>query len=257
MGLIYARAFLKYGLCSKEELFLIEKLPERKKSIEVLNLGIVGAINELKIDDSEVILLAIKPQDFSQVISYIKPFLTDRTLLVSIMAGISNMRLAQVFNHVQIVRAMPNAPVEYGLGITGFSAHPQINSELLRKAETILSTTGRIVYFDDEEKLNAVTAISGSGPAYFYYFVQAMIEAGIEMGLSKQIATQLVQQTMLGSFHLLNGSGKSTDELIKTVASKGGTTEAALSHMNNTKVNKHIIEALLKAEHRAKELSKN
>jgi pyrroline-5-carboxylate reductase len=105
--------------------------------------------------------------------------------------------------------------------------------------------------------LNAVTAISGSGPAYFYYFVQAMIESGIAMGLSKQVATQLVHQTMLGSFHLLNSSGKSTDELIKTVASKGGTTKAALSHMNSTKVNKNIIEALLKAEKRAKELSEN
>jgi pyrroline-5-carboxylate reductase len=152
---------------------------------------------------------------------------------------------------------MPNAPVKYGLEITRFSAHPQISSELLRKAETILSTTGRIVYFDDEEKLNAVTAISGSGPAYFYYFVQAMIEAGMAMGLSKQVATLLVQQTMLGSFHLLNSSGKSTDELIKTVASKGGTTEAALSHMNSTEVNKNIIEALIKAEKRAKELSEN
>lgn len=256
MGLIYARAFLKYELCAKEELLLIEKLPERKKSIEALNLGIVGAINELKIDEAEVILLAIKPQDFSQIIPFIQPVLTEKTLLVSIMAGISNLRLAEVFNHVNIVRAMPNAPVEYGLGITGFSAHPQISSELLRKAETILSTTGRIVYFDNEEKLNAVTAISGSGPAYFYYFVQAMIEAGIAMGLSKQVATQLVQQTMLGSFHLLNSSGKSTDELIKTVASKGGTTKAALSHMNSTEVNKNIIEALLKAEKRAKELSK-
>jgi pyrroline-5-carboxylate reductase len=127
--------------------------------------------------------------------------------------------------------------------------------EQISIVDTLLETTGKCIFMKDENLLDAVTAISGSGPAYFYYFVKHMIEAGKQMGIEEPVASMLVKQTMLGSFQILNNSKLSIDDMIKAVASKGGTTEAALNKFENTSVGPNIIEALRAAEKRAKELS--
>jgi len=118
-----------------------------------------------------------------------------------------------------------------------------------------LETTGKAIFMKNEKMLDAVTAISGSGPAYFFYFAKYMIEAGTSMGLEPHVAEMLVKQTMLGSFQMLNNANSSPDELIASVKSKRGTTEAALNHFDNSKIGENIIEALKAAENRAKELS--
>jgi len=129
--------------------------------------------------------------------------------------------------------------------------------EQIRKVENLIATTGRTVFFEKEELLDGVTALSGSGPAYFFYLVKSMIEAGKEMGMEEAVATMLVKQTMLGAFHLINNANKSLDELIQTVASKGGTTEAAFSVFESGKVGEGLGAGILAAEKRAKELSAN
>ena len=255
MGLVYARAFLKYNIVSKENLLLVEKNETRKEELKKLDIGRVVVPDDNIISESDVIILAVKPQDFSDLAAQLKKVLKPHTVLLSIMAGVTINRLQEILEHKTIIRAMPNSPVEIGQGVTAYSTSAGLSHDVVKKAENLLSTTGRSIYFEKEELLDAVTALSGSGPAYFFYFVRTLIEAGKQMGMDEATAGILVKQTMLGSFHLINNANKSLDDLIKTVASKGGTTEAALNTFNRHHVSDHVIEGLVNAEKRAKELS--
>lgn len=255
MGLIYARAFLKYNIVSKSELLLVEKNETRKEELKKLDIGKVVVPDDRIISESDVIILSVKPQDFLLLTTDLKKVLNANTIVLSIMAGITISFLQEKLNHDKIIRAMPNSPVEIGMGITAYCLSTGVNAEQSRTVENLLGTTGRTLYMEDENLLNAVTAVSGSGPAYFFYFVAQLIEAGKKMGLDESTSSQLVKQTMLGSFHLLNASGKPLNELIKTVASKGGTTEAALTTFEKHDVGKYLQEGLLNAERRGKELA--
>jgi pyrroline-5-carboxylate reductase len=256
MGLIYARAFLKYNIVSKKNLLLAEKNESRKCELLKLNFGEVCLVNDKRISESDIIILAVKPQDFNELSIELKEILKPQNILVSIMAGMKIERIAEALNYKNIIRAMPNSPAELGMGITAFTASKSLNIEQIRKAENLLATTGRTVFFENEDLLDAVTALSGSGPAYFFYIVKQMIEAGKQMGFDEATSSMLVKQTMLGSFHLMNTANKSLDELIKAVASKGGTTEAALSTFENEGVGEGLQKGIVNARDRARELSK-
>jgi pyrroline-5-carboxylate reductase len=256
MGLIYARAFLKYDIVSKNNLLLAEKNEQRKQELQQLNVGEVTVVNDSKISESDIIIIAVKPQDFLSMAAELKQAIKPENLIISIMAGITINTIQQQLGTKNIVRAMPNSPAEAGMGMTGFSCAENLSIEQIRKAENLLSTTGRCVFFEAEKMLDAVTALSGSGPAYFFYLVKHMIEAGKQMGMEESVATMLVKQTMQGAFYLINNANKPLDELIKAVASKGGTTEAALSVFNEKQVGENLAAGILKAEQRAQELSK-
>jgi pyrroline-5-carboxylate reductase len=255
MGLVYARSFLKYDIVTKQELLLVEKSEPRKAELERLDLGRVVIPTDPAISASDIIILAVKPQDFKALAPDLRTVIRPNNIVLSIMAGITISFIENTLGHKTIVRAMPNSPVELGMGITGFSCNANVSHEQVRKVENLLNTTGRTVYFDREEMLDAVTALSGSGPAYFFYLVKAMIEAGKQMGMEEATAAMLVKQTMLGSFHLINNATRSLDDLIKVVASRGGTTEAAFTVFNEKQVGEHLAEGILRAEKRAKELS--
>lgn len=253
--MIYARAFHKYNIVGNRHLFVVEQNKERRKEIEKEKLAqAFGSVNP-GIKESEIILLSVKPQDFQSIKKDLKKYLGKKTILLSVMAGITIRRLQKELNHKIVLRAMPNSPIELGMGMTGFCAGKEVSTEQVRKAEYLLSTTGRTVFFDDEKMMNAVTAVSGSGPAYFFYFVKQLTEAGKKMGFDESVASLLVKQTMLGAFHQMNSSSKSLDELIATVASRGGTTEAALSQFEKMHFPEAVISGLLKAEKRGEELS--
>lgn len=256
MGLVYARAFLRYNIVETQNLLLAEKNETRRDDLRLMKLGEVVVADDPKISESNLIILAVKPQDFQELAPKLLPLMKPGILVLSIMAGITISKIADYLSHPLIIRAMPNSPVEVGMGMTGFSAHPSVSIEQVRKVENLLSTTGRTVFFEDESLLDAVTALSGSGPAYFYYIVRAMIEAGKEMGMDEAVSVMLVKQTMLGAFHLINNANKSFDELIKTVASKGGTTEAALTVFENHEMHKALVEGIIAARNRGGELSK-
>ncbi len=255
MGLVYARAFLRYNIVKPEDLLLVEKNEMRKEELVQLQIGRVVTPSDPAIGASDIIIIAVKPQDFSELAPLLRKVLSPATIVLTIMAGIKISLLENQLQHKSIVRAMPNSPVEIGMGITGFSANKEVSAEQIRKVENLLATTGRTVFFEKEDMLDAVTALSGSGPAYFFYLVKSMIEAGEEMGMDKAVATLLVKQTMLGAFHLVNNANKSLDELIKTVSSKGGTTEAAFGVFNANGVGENLGKGILAAEKRAKELS--
>ena len=151
---------------------------------------------------------------------------------------------------------MPNSPTLLGMGITGYTAADGISFNDLMNIDTLLNSTGRSVYLEDENLLDGVTALSGSGPAYFYYIVDAMIKAGTEMGIDENLSKLFVKQTMLGAYHLINNSEKNLEELIKDVASKGGTTEAALKTFDENELKITLKKGILAAENRSRELSK-
>ncbi len=256
MGMAFARSFIQYDLVKKDHLLLIEKSQERAISLREEKAGVVVDTISPQIADYELVILSVKPQDFHSVAPELATVLKPEQVILSIMAGIPMAKIQDLLNHKLVVRAMPNTPAMLGMGITGFTAAEGISFAKLLKVENLINATGRSVYLEDEAMIDAVTALSGSGPAYFYYVVKHMIEAGKRMGFEESMATLLVKQTMLGSYHLINNAEKSLDDLIKAVASKGGTTEAALKTFEEMFVPDGIIEGILAAERRAKELSK-
>ena len=256
MGMAFARSFVQYDLVKKADLLLIEKSPERCETLKKEKEGVVvGTINE-QIAGYDLVILSIKPQDFSAVASELKAVLQPNQIILSIMAGINIARIQEELNHTFVVRAMPNTPAMLGQGITGFTSSPGIATAQILKIENLISATGRTVFLEDEAMLDAVTALSGSGQAYFYYVVKNMIEAGKQMGFDEGMASLLVKQTMIGAYHLINNAELSLDELIQAVASKGGTTEAALKTFTEFRVDMGLQTGILNAEKRAKELSR-
>lgn len=256
MGMAFARSFIQYDLVKKTDLLLIEKSQERSESLKEAKEGVVVSIINDQISNYDLVILSVKPQDFSSISSELKNYLNPEQVVLSIMAGITIQRIQSEMNHQLVVRAMPNTPAMLGMGITGFTAAEGISFAKLLKIENLINATGRSVYLEDESMLDAVTALSGSGPAYFYYLVKHMIEAGKKMGFDEGMASLLVKQTMLGSYHLINNAEKSLDELITAVASKGGTTEAALKTFEDSGLANALKEGIWNAEKRAKELSK-
>jgi pyrroline-5-carboxylate reductase len=256
MGMAFAKSFIQYNLIKKESLYLIEKNEDRATILRNENAGaVVDTINP-KIGEYDLIILSVKPQDFVAVALELQQVIQPNQLVLSIMAGISIEKIQTLLSHPLVVRAMPNTPALLGMGMTAFSAAGEITLNQLKRVENLINSTGRAVFLEDESLLDAVTALSGSGPAYFFYLVKAMIEAGKQMGFEESMSAILVKQTMLGSFHLINNSDKSLDELIKAVASKGGTTEAALKRFEEGLLAQNLKEGIFAAQKRATELSK-
>jgi pyrroline-5-carboxylate reductase len=255
MGMAFARSFIQYDLVKRENLLLIEKNEERCQILSKEKEGIVINTINSDISQADLVILSVKPQDFPALAEELKGNLSENQVVLSIMAGIKISKIQKLLDHKFIVRAMPNTPAMLGMGITGFTSAEGISIAKLFKVENLINATGRSIYIEDEEMLDAVTALSGSGPAYFYYFVKHMVEAGIKMGFDEGTSLLLVKQTMLGAYHLINNAEKDLDSLIQAVASKGGTTEAALSVFNGLHLDEAIKEGILAAERRGKELS--
>lgn len=257
MGVSFAKSFLKYELIKHEHLQLITR---KKSNIPRLTEEFPGSkisvFYEDVIIDSDLVIIAVKPQDFQLLMENFSFQCKEDQMILSIMAGIKIKQIQKFINHKKVVRAMPNSPTLLGMGITGYSVAEGISFNELMSIERLLNATGRSIYLEDEDLLDSVTALSGSGPAYFYYIVDAMIKAGVEMGIDVNLSKLFVKQTMLGAYHLINNSEKNLEQLIEDVASKGGTTEAALQVFERNQLNETIQKAILAAERRSKELSR-
>jgi len=202
---------------------------------------------------AQVVVWAVKPQTFAQAAAAVADH-SRHALHLSVAAGIRSDSIAQWLGNDQIVRAMPNTPALVGQGMTGLFARPQVSAAQQQLAEQIISTTGQLVWVQQESQLDAVTALSGSGPAYVFYFLEAMQQAGVEMGLPAEQALQLAIGTFSGASALAAQSGEAPAVLRERVTSKGGTTFAALEHMRAADIAAHFIGAMHAAERRAKAL---
>ena len=257
MGMAFANAFLKYDLVKTSDFLLVEKSPERMETLkEGFRPGVLTGVIDDQLKDYDLVILSVKPQDFTTVGNNLKEYLSSEQVVLSIMAGINTERIRATLNHARVVRAMPNTPAMLGMGITAYTATPEVENTQLRKVENLINATGRSVYLENEDMLDAVTALSGSGPAYFFYLVKAMVEAGKKMGFDDAVSTLLVKQTMLGSYHLINNAEKTLDELIQAVTSKGGTTEAALRRFEEGAIDQNLQEGIFTARDRSQELAK-
>ncbi len=256
MGMAFAKSFVQYDLVRQENLLLIEKSAFRSEALRAEKAGVVVDTISARVGEVDLIILSVKPQDFNSVHESLRAVIQPRQVVLSIMAGIPIARIQEKLNHPLVVRAMPNTPAMLGMGITGFTAAKEVDGANLRRVENLINATGRSVFVEDEAMLDAVTALSGSGPAYFYYVVKAMIDAGKQMGFDDAVSALLVKQTMLGSYHLINTADKSLDELIDAVASKGGTTEAALREFASGSLSDTLVAGIKAAQRRSTELSK-
>ncbi len=200
-----------------------------------------------------LVVWAIKPQIFAEAATQAAPH-TRQALHLSVAAGISTDSMATWLGSQRIVRAMPNTPALIGRGITGLYARPDVSGEERLRIEAVISTTGEQLWLGQEDQLNTVTALSGSGPAYVFYFLEAMMEAGIGMGLTPQQARQLALATFGGAAALAQGSEESPQQLRARVTSKGGTTHAAISAMDAAGLKQHFMAAMAAAQARAREL---
>ncbi len=207
------------------------------------------------IQQSDVVVLAVKPQQMRVVASALQPHLAARPLILSIAAGIRAVDLARwLGGYGAIVRTMPNTPALIGMGITGMVATSGVSAAQKAAAGEIMAAVGQTVWLDDEAQIDPVTAVSGSGPAYVFYFIEAMQQAAVEMGLSEEQGRQLALATFAGAAQLAINSDDSVPVLREKVTSKGGTTYAALTSMEQSGVKEKIIVAMKAAAARGREL---
>ncbi len=201
-----------------------------------------------------VVVWAVKPQTFAEAAASVKAFAAN-ALHLSVAAGIPSASIARWLGTERIVRAMPNTPALVGQGMTGLFAREAAGAADRAQVEQVLAPTGRLLWVDDEKALDAVTAVSGSGPAYVFYFIEAMTEAGVEMGLTPAQAHQLAVGTFTGASALAAGADEPPAVLRERVTSKGGTTHAAISAMEQAGLKAQFKAAIRAAERRAGELA--
>lgn len=256
MGQTYANSFMSSGFVSSADIFVLNRSEIKKKK----DFGIQKENFFTKavpiLFESDILIIAVKPQDFKQLASQIEPFLNSEHIVLSVMAGISIDTMRKDLGISKIVRSMPNIPTQIGEGITVFCASTSVDKKELFIVQNLINTTGKSIYIEKEEMLNAATAISGSGPAYVFYFMQAMIESAVQLGFSPSEAEFLVSQTFLGSVQLQKRSSLANDAWIQRVASKGGTTEAALLVFKSFGINDVFLKAIEAAHKRSLDLGK-
>jgi pyrroline-5-carboxylate reductase len=206
------------------------------------------------LSQSEVIVLAVKPQQMREVVMQLKPYVKSQ-LILSIAAGIRSADLSRwLGGHEAIVRTMPNTPSLVGLGMTGMVAMKGVSSQQREQADAIMRAVGKTMWLDEEAQIDALTAISGSGPAYVFYFIEAMQQAAKEMGLTEAQGTELAIETFRGAAQLAVNAQEPVSMLRERVTSKGGTTYAALTSMEQDGVKAAIACAVKAAAQRGREL---
>lgn len=221
----------------------------------VSTFGIIWGENNYDIvKNSKYVLIAVKPQNLNRVLDEIKMALSTGSVIISIVAGISTGYIQKkLANNVGVIRVMPNTPALVGKGMSAISRGKLVLEEDFNFAVNLIKSVGEYVIIDEKYQ-NIATALSGSGPAYFFMFCKHLIDAGISVGLDPDIARKLVVGTLVGSSKMVRESGKDIDKLIKMVSSPGGTTEAALGKFYEKRIDRIILEAVSSAAKRAEDL---
>ncbi len=254
MGEAILSATLGKGLSSPRDISVSDIDESRRQHLEQKYSVAVTSDSRQAVEKSEVVVLAIKPQHLAEVMAELNGQLKPTQLVLSIIAGASIQTLSSGLDHNRIVRAMPNTPAQIGEGISVWTATPEVTESQKGWVSSILGATGQEIYVTDEKYIDMATAISGSGPAYFFLFIEALVEAAVSIGLPRTVAQELALQTMLGSGHLIQKSGKEPAELRRMVTSPGGTTAEALLQLEQGGFSDLIRQAVRAAYEKAKSL---
>lgn len=240
-----------------DELIVSDPLPNQLEALRAA-FGVRTAANNVEAaSQAHVLILAVKPQDLRSVLKEIEAVLrTRQPLVISIAAGIRASDIERWAGGVPVVRCMPNRPALQGCGMTGLYAADSVSSAYRKTAEDILSAVGATLWLTEEDQMDAVTALSGSGPAYFFLLIEMMEDAGVALGLPRDVSRKLAIETAYGSGCMAREATDSPATLRQQVTSKGGTTEAALKHLEAHQVRSLFAEAIAAASRRSAELAR-
>ncbi len=247
---------LLWGGWPSESITVVEPFDEQRHRIAAARPGVkLLAQADASLRDADMVVWAVKPQSFAEAAAACAAHVGG-ALQLSVMAGVRSDAIALATGSQRVVRAMPNTPALIGKGISGLFARSAASADDRAAVERVLAPTGNLLWFSAEADLDAVTALSGSGPAYVFYLLEAMVEAGTRMGLPAEAARRLAQETIAGAAQLAMQSSESPATLRERVTSKGGTTHAAITSLDASGVKDAVVRALHAARTRAEELGR-
>ena len=254
MGAAMLSAILDKGLALPQAISVSDISDTRRQHLGQRYGVTVMSSNQLAVEKADVVVLAIKPQNLAEVMAELNGQLKPTQLVLSIIAGARINTLCLGLNHSCVARVMPNTPAQIGEGMSVWTATTEVTEAQRAWVRSILGAMGKEIYIDDEQYIDMVTAVSGSGPAYTFLFVESLVSAAVEIGLPPNMAEELVLQTLLGSGRLIQKSGKPPAELRRVVTSPGGTTAEALLKLEEGGFSDLIKQAVIAAYHKAKRL---
>jgi len=245
------RGLLSRKIVEPEQIIASGPRKQRGEELQAKH-GVRGTTDNMAAAEAgDIVVLSIKPQVLDTVLHDTKGHLRRQNLLLSIIAGVPIKRLADGAAHAAVVRAMPNTPAQIGEGMTVWTATAEVEDKQRKQAKVILGSLGEEVFVDEEDYMDMATALSGTGPAYVLLFMEAMIDAGVHMGFSRRVSKQLVMQTLRGTIEFASRSSKHVAELRNQVTSPGGTTAAALYHMEKGGIRTVISHGIFAAYERS------
>ena len=256
MGEAMLAAILEKGLSTPHAISVSDIVEARRRHLKQKYGVITVSDNPGALRGKDVVVLAIKPQNLTGVVAELGGWFEPTQVVLSIIAGAGIDTLRLGLKHSCIVRAMPNTPAQIGEGMSVWTATPEVTEQQKVWAGSILGAMGKEIYVGDEKYIDMATAVSGSGPAYVFLFMESLVDAAVHIGLPRDIAQELVLQTVLGSGHFAQKSGKELAELRRMVTSPGGTTAEALLQFEKGEFTELVKQAVKAAHNKAKELGK-
>jgi len=236
-------------------LFAVDPIAETRDRLEKSFRIVTAEAASGKLADYDAIVLAVKPQTLREAAEAIRPFITERQLIISIAAGVRSVDVGRwLGGHAAIIRAMPNTPALVGLGVTGLLASPTVTHDGRMLAEQVLEAVGEVVWCNNEAEIDSITALSGSGPAYVFYFMEALATAAQNLGFPADEARRLAVGTFTGAAQLAAQSDEPLSLLRERVTSKGGTTAAAIASFMESGIAEAIVKGTSAARTRAFEM---
>lgn len=256
MGGAFLGGLLNQGIVKPKHLLASDPRPERRAELEAQYGITTSADNREAAEWGNLVILAVKPQVLPSILPALRGSLRSEALCLSVVAGMPMQTLIDALEHVSVVRCIPNTPAQIGEGMTVWTATPEASDTQLANTRRVLGALGQDMYVENESYLDMATAINGSGPAYVFLMMEAMIDAGVHLGLTRPMAEQLVLQTMLGAVRYAKESGTHPALLRNAVTSPGGTTAAGLYELESGGLRATMSDAIWAAYRRSQELGK-
>ena len=248
------RGILDASVATAKDITVGEPMAERRAQLAE-RYGLKATASNLDaMDGPSIAILSVKPQNLAEVMAELSLGMKKDQTVLSIVAGARMDTLQNGLKHSAILRVMPNTPAQIGAGMTVWTASSEVPQESVSAAREILRTLGEELYVEEEKLVDMATALSASGPAYVFLFIEALIDAGVHLGMTRDVARKLVLQTVLGSTKLVQDSGRHPADLKDLVASPGGTTAEALRAFERSGFNSIVLEAVVAAYDKSKEL---
>lgn len=254
MGLTYAEGMASSAYLNRRKLMIFDVSADKIISLKEMDLFDVYENLEDALPSADVVFIAVKPYHSEELFQKMKPMMNEEQIAVSLMAGVTIETIQEGLGIKKVIRTMPNLPAQVRKGVTSYTESEDVSRVELLMIRNLLDTTGESIHVENQNFIDASTGISGSGPAYVFYFMNSMLEAALKMGFSQNDSRVLVSQTFEGAVELFNRNDLSPTLWMDRVASKGGTTRAALDSMDDNNVKELIKEAAYAAFNRAVEL---